>query len=218
MWTARDDAGRPLAPGRYLAYVTGVDRAGNTGRGRPLRLWVSKERLRWIKETRTVRARDSAADLCRDQYCPDDNNCGTVQPSRQLNRGLTHLAGVCDDPFRTSAVAESTHFLPIEGAVRGVAALKVGFTGTPTVPGETDPGIVEVHNSEIGYSEVASSSSAAQTQWVDDPALGKGGVLDEYEDLRIPSGAMWRFRTEGTHAFDVGQFTVKVRYLGIRGR
>lgn len=218
VWTARDHAGRPLAPGRYLAYVTGVDRAGNTGRGRPLRLWVSKERLRWVKETRTVRARNSAADLCHYKYCEADAYCGTVRPSRQLREGLTHLAGVCDDPFRTRAIAESTHFLPIEGAVRGVAALKVGFTGTPTVPGETDPGIVEVHSSELGYSEVASSSSAAQTQWVENPAYGQGGVSGEFEELRIPSGAMWRFRTEGTNAFDVGRFTVKVRYLGIRGR
>ncbi|WP_185995670.1 FlgD immunoglobulin-like domain containing protein [Nocardioides campestrisoli] len=216
-WDARDGQGRPLPPGRYLAYVSGADRAGNTGNSKPLPLWVSKDRLEWRKETQQLLPSTTQIELdawsdAKDPW--DFYLCGSVTQSSRLLGGLTHRAGDCPatETWRTSDLAMSAHFLPVPGAVRGVAALRVAFAGEPTDRRAADRGTLTAGGDRRG---AVSSVKGARTAWVERPDYGQGQEGGGRDWDRVPAGAYWTFSTGGDDAFDVGGFTVDLRYLAV---
>ncbi|WP_185995068.1 FlgD immunoglobulin-like domain containing protein [Nocardioides campestrisoli] len=220
-WEARDRRGRPLPPGRYVARVSGTDAAGNSGSGKPLRLWVSRDRLTWREETRTLTAQQTHVDSCDWSGTPEcyefPSSCGEVSPSTRLPGGMTHRTVPCDDPERP-ADAVSAHFVPVPDAVRGVDAVRVAFSGEPTVPGTVATGNLNAGGT-ASDPPMVSSSTGGRTDWVQDPHLGSGRDRDPDEPRapRVPAGAFWVFWNDGPNAFDVGTFTLDLRYLAVLG-
>lgn len=213
-WEARDGRDRPLPPGRYVATVSGVDRSGNSGVSKPLRLWVSRDRLSWRKETRELKPQETQKGLCDWSGTPECQlflPCGEVTPSTRLPGGLTHSTEPCA-PDETKK-AESQHFVPVPDAVRGLDAIRVAFTGQPTVPGTVATGNLTAGGAE----PVVTSSSGGRTDWVEDPYAGSGWEgypHGSHPWPRVPAGAFWAFWTEGP-AVDVGTFTLDLRYLAV---
>ncbi len=213
VWEGRDGRGRPLPPGRYTATLSGKDRLGNRGASEPLRLWVSQDLLEWREETRTLLPQDVQVHPCFASTWPE---CwayvaqGEVTPSARFPGGLTHRAN--PDPA-ISGRAESSYWVPVPEAVRGLHAVRVAFAGEPTVVGETDEG----HLSTEAFRDdgvVVSSSSTAQTPWDEDHVFGDGQGWDS-RSRRLPPGAWWEFWTTDDDAFDVATFTLDLRYLAV---
>ncbi len=211
-WSARDGRGRPLPPGRYVAQVSGRDKAGNSGRTEPVRLWVSADRLVWHEETRVVSAEEALASSCgwdTEKDCETSFDCGTIAPSTRTAGALTYRAGACDDAWNYRNRAYSGNLVPVDEAVRGVDRIRVAFTGTPTTPGESDLAHLRVAGDT---DSVVASSTTAQSTWVEHPAWGDGQSAGGGFP-RVPAGAYWMFWTENDDSFDVASFTVDLRYL-----
>lgn len=216
-WTALRH-GRALPPGRYRAQIEARDRAGNIGRTAALGLYVSRDELEWRDASLVATATETSAPECGTVSdgagCGDwyAMQCGTVAASAVLPGGLSHRAGECASPtLSKTAVASSFHYLPIPEAVRGIASAKVGFSGRPTIDGESDPGTIYLRPEDYSKPGVtASSSTTAETAWVDCPLLCEGRFV--YDETIAP-GVGWYFATTGSDAFEVGTFTVTARFL-----
>lgn len=218
-FTARR-GGVPLPAGLYRAAVRGEDRAGNVGRSRWLRIEVSADRLAWTEETTSVRPVEGSTS----PYCPihggtgpngcgdeEFQPCGTVLPSERYECGLSHRSGECTERQEQNEwFALSQHLVEFPDAVRGVDAMRVSFTGSPTFPGESDQGRLGV-----GPGSVTSTSSAT-SEWTSGTAYSGGYRDPNYPGANLRPSAYWTFGTEGTDAFDVASFTVSVRYLAVR--
>ncbi len=223
-WDARDQQGRPLKPGRYVAIVSGAEWIGNVGHSKPLKIWVSADRLVW-RTTKTEVVPDEArrmhnCDFDSANGCGSTRTCGTVKGSSQFPGGLTFQSGVCEPyPWEESAPtdksASSGHFLPIPDAIRGVDAIRVGFSGASTTPGESDPATLSANGGDGG--STITSSSGARTPWIKKPSLGFGQLADDWGLEEFPPGALWWFETTGDDSFDVDRFTVRARYLAPKG-
>ena len=216
-WTGRR-SGKPLPVGRYRAVVTGVDKAGNAGRSRALRLFVSADHLTWRDETRILVAAEndvtsilcgylSVANGCLDYFA---SLCGHVVPSDVFAGGLSHQSKLCPPPSGPESPlnpqALSAHLLSVPEAIRGIDRTRVGFGGSPTYSGETDPGTLAIDGT------TTTSAIEASSPWVEAPALGNGRPA-AYPLARIPPSVYWEFSTSGDDAFDVYTFTVDLRYL-----
>lgn len=208
--------GKPLPPGRYTAIASGRDLAGNTGRSTPLRIWVSEEELEWRETTATVTPDASDFGDCTwstAMGCGDFPDCGTVVPSTLYTGGLSYRSKVCDPPQTYGNIASSSHLLEVPEAtgVRGLAAVRVSFTGAPTTAGEPDTGTLVV----LGGTPSTVTGTSGQSAWVEGPAWG-AGLSDGDDELpqRDPA-ALWSFATSGTDSVDVATFTVDVRYLAV---
>lgn len=220
-WTARLD-GRPLPPGRYRAVVAGIDRAGNHGRyEQPI--WVSKERLVWHEEVRTVLPYDSVGGgACffdggsgcadADYYNPP---CGTVTASQLFAGGLSYRSTACAEGRVGTDRAGSSHWLPLPGAPRGVVSARVGFVGTPTHAGEGDVGTLSISATDYEQSSYTTSGTGSETADVE-PRYGHGVPGDTTgSGDAIPPGVLWGFSTKGENAVDVQRFVVTARYLTV---
>lgn len=211
--------GGPLPKGRYTAVVVGADGAGNRGSSKPLRIWVSQDQLEWRETTTTLTAQGSHVAQCTYSSangCGDPLPCGLVLPSAVYAEGLSHRPRACEpaDPRRSDA-AVSQHLLEVPEAtgVRGVAAVRVSFVGTPTTAGETDAGTLTVPGDDGGATVVGTSGQSA---WVEDPAWGEG--LDrQYPVAQRDPAATWFFGTSDGNQVDVATYTVDVRYLAVAG-
>ena len=210
--------GKPLPRGRYTAVVVGGDTAGNTGRSEPLDIWVSAEKLEWRQTTTTLTAQASrtvgACAYTTANGCGEDAPCGEVLPSTTYAGGLSYRPRACEpaDPRRSDA-ALAHHMLEVPEAtgVRGLAAVRVSFVGSPTTAGEADTGTLAVPGVH-GASRVVGTSG--RSEWVDDPAWG-GGLDRSYPIPQRDPAALWSFSTSGTSSVDVATFTVDVRYLAV---
>jgi hypothetical protein len=209
--------GKPLPRGRYTAIVSGGDLAGNTGRSKPLRIWVSDDELEWQETTTTVTPVASYVGVCAYSTangCGDYASCGKVVPSTMYADGLSYRPAACvpvDGQRSDAAVAQHMLEVPEATGVRGLAAVRVSFVGAPTTAGEPDTGTLYVPGAGGGSSVVGTSGQSA---WVADPAWGEG--LDRSYPLpqRDPA-ALWSFGTSGASSVDVASFTVEVRYLAV---
>jgi hypothetical protein len=218
-WTARKGGtltGKPLPSGRYRVRVHGEDLAGNRARSKVLRVWVSRDRLVWAEKSftlpaalgqvPTVNARGTNA-RGGDDYTP----CGVTVPSEIYPGGWSLRSAICPPSklWGTSHALQRWHVeAPGADGVRGVQALRVAWTGTPTNAGETDvaelfvPGEEQegpttvAADPEAGYT--TSSSTGAQTPWLHAP-----GTID----------AQWTMITEDDNWVDVKEFTVDMKWL-----
>ena len=209
--------GKPLPRGRYTAVVSGGDLAGNTGRSKSLRIWVSDDKLEWQETTTTVTPVESYVGICdysTANGCGDNAPCGDVVPSAMYTGGLSYRPEACvpADSQRTDA-AVARHMLEVPEAtgVRGLAAVRVSFVGAPTTAGEPDTGTLVVSGAGGGSSVEGTSGQSA---WVEDPSWG-GGLDRTYPLPQRDPAALWSFGTSGSSSVDVASFTVDVRYLAI---
>lgn len=208
--------GKPLPKGRYTAVASGRDLAGNTGRSRPLRIWVSDDRLEWRETTTTVTPDATDFGPCTwstANGCGDQPDCGDVVASTLYAGGLSYRSRVCDPPRQHGNSAGREHLLEVPEAtgVRGLAAVRVAFAGAPTTAGEPDTGTLLVPGRGAGSQVVGTSG---RSEWVEEPAWGEGLVAGEQLPARAPA-ALWSFSTAGTDSVDVATFTVDVRYLAV---
>lgn len=220
-WTARK-GGEPLPPGTYKAVERGQDRAGNRGRSRPLEIGVSADPLVWQEVSRAVRPADGRAynpcpihggtgpNGCGD---PELQQCGTVVPSTVFpDGGLSHRSAVCPEPERSAmSFAGSEHLVGFPEAVRGLDAIRVAFTGAPTVAGEADTGTLLVGDQSV------TSGSGASSDWEQGTAFAEGYHDPNFGSADLPPSAYWGFRAYADDSFDVATFTLDVRYLAPDG-
>lgn len=220
-WTARLD-GVALPPGRYRAVVAGIDRAGNRGRDvQPL--WVSKERLVWHEEVRTVLPYGSvgggACFFDGGSGCNDANYynppCGTVTASQLFAGGLSYRSAACPEGRPGTDRASSSHWLPLPEAPRGVVSARVRFVGAPTHAGESDVGTLSISATDYEQTSHTTSGTGSETADVE-PSYGHGVPADcsGSGDL-IPPGVLWGFSTKHGNAVDVQEFVVTARYLTV---
>jgi hypothetical protein len=214
-WTARR-AGKPLPRGRYVARVVGGDQVGNRGRSAPLRIWVSGDRLEWQERTVTVMpAGSTARDYCFGNGCGEMVPCGTVVPSERFSEGLSYRSAECASRF-TYPRATQLHSLPVLDAagVRGIQRARVGFTGTPTVDGETDLGELRLSTTSAPDASVT-SSTGGRTPWSDHLSAGVERLVDgdDGDQLTLPPQVLWTFTTHGSDSVDVDRFTVDYSFL-----
>jgi hypothetical protein len=220
-WTARL-GGRALPPGRYRAVVAGIDRAGNHGRDvQPI--WVSKERLVWHEEVRTILPSDSVGGgACffdggsgcadADYYNPP---CGTVTASQLFAGGLSYRSTACPEGGVGTDRASSTHWLPLPEAPRGVVSARVRFVGTPTHAGAGDVGTLSIAAIDYQQSSHTTSGTGGETADVE-PRYGRGVPADTTgSGDAIPPGVLWGFSTKDGNAVDVEKFVVTARYLTV---
>jgi len=214
-------AGQPLPSGRYTAVVVGRDELGNSGRSRPLKIWVSADKLEWHETTTTVRPDESDVGPCAYSSangCGDFPDCGEVVASTLYAGGLSYRSKPCADPQSVQSRAGSAHLLEVPEAtgVRGLAAVRVAFVGAPTTAGEPDTGILRVWGDGT-EDDVSIVGTTGQSAWIENPAWGEGD--EGYADSNIPRrdpAAAWSFSTVGTDSVDVATFTVDVRYLAVQ--
>ena len=197
--------------------MEGADLAGNTGRSRPLRIWVSEEKLEWRETTTTVAADATDFGPCAwstANGCGDFPDCGEVVPSGLFAGGLSYRSKVCDPPQQHGNAAGSSHVFEVPEAtgVRGLAAVRVAFAGAPTTAGEPDTGTLRVWGT--GAEDAVVVGSSGESAWVEDPAWGEGKSADDRLPQRDPAAA-WSFTTAGTDSVDVATFTVSVRFLAV---
>ena len=211
----------PLPPGRYRAVVGGVDRAGNRASTAPQPIRVARKPLVWLTSTLDASPQETVQDHCT-FYGYDCGvrpaPCVEVVTSARYPEGLSYRSRSCTPSGRGERYdqAEVIHHLQVPPAagVRGVAAAKVAFAGTPTTDGEADRGTLWLTGNGMD-SSAASGQTAAETLWVHGPEGGYGRGGDRYGDGSLPPGVTWTFRTTGTDSLDVERFTVWVRYLGV---
>lgn len=220
-WTARL-GGRALSPGRYRAVVAGIDRAGNHGRDvQPI--WVSKERLVWHEEVRTLLPHDSvgggACFFDGGSGCADaeyyNPPCGTVTASQLFAGGLSYRSAACPEGEPGTDRATSSHWLPLPEALRGVVSARVRFAGTPTHAGEGDVGTLSISATDYEQSSYTTSGTGSETADVE-PRYGhgvRGGTTSSGDE--IPPGVLWGFSTKDGNAVDVQRFIVTARYLTV---
>ena len=220
-WTAVR-GGKPLPRGRYTAVVAGRDKAGNTGRSRTVKIWVSDDRLEWRETTTTVTPDESDFGPCTYSMangCGDYPSCGEVVASTLYAGGLSYRSKPCEDPGYDKSYASSSHLLEVPEAtgVRGLSAVRVAFAGTPTTAGESDTGRLHVWSRDGIEGAGFIVGTTGQSTWID-PSWGEGdqGYPDSYVPRRDPAAA-WSFSTVGTDSVDVATFTVDVRYLAVQG-
>lgn len=214
-WEARRK-GKPLPAGRYQVALGGVDTTGNRGVGAPVAVRVSNARLGWQRVTRTVAPAPSFRDICwfvPSPGCGDRPvDCGTTARSARYPDGLSYRSRECaEGPDMASAM----HYtgVPETAGLRGVHAINVSFTGSPTVEGTADVGTLRIGGGSDGPRTIdVSGSTGATTGWLEAPVWGLG---DTNPERRIAPGAVWTFFTEGTNSVDVESFTVSMRYLQI---
>jgi hypothetical protein len=214
--------GKPLPSGPYTAVVRGLDKAGNSGRSETVKIWVSADKLEWREKTVTVAPDTSVAPPCKydnDPGCGDWSYCGSVVASGLFPGGLSYRSAECTappGPVHTQARAAASHVLLVPEAtgVRGLSAVRVAFTGTPTTSGEPDVGKLYVAGTTTSATVEGTSGQSA---WVEDPRWGEGLAqdLDTGEPQRDPA-ALWSFSTIGTDSVDVASYTVDLRYLAVR--
>ena len=220
-WTARL-GGTALPPGRYRAVVTGIDRAGNRGRDvQPI--WVSKERLVWHEEVRTLLPSASlgggACFFDGGSGCNDANYynppCGTVTASQLFAGGLSYRSAACAEGRPGTDRASSSHWLPLPEAPRGVVSARVRFVGKPTHAGEGDVGTLSVSATDYEQTSHTTSGTGSETADVE-PSYGHGVPEDEAgSGDAIPPGVLWGFTTKDGNAVDVQEFVVTARYLTV---
>lgn len=213
--------GRPLPPGRYSAVAVGADLAGNSGRSVRVPIWVSADRLVWKEASTTVTPAETRFGPCEwstANGCGDQPDCGTVAPSALYVGGLSYRSAACPtgwDPVWNRALGSHLLEVPEATGVRGLAAVRVSFTGAPTTAGEPDTGVLTVAGGTDGAGPTVTGTSG-QSGWVEDPAWGVGLTGDDVLPQRDPA-ALWSFATTGTDSVDVASFTVDVRYLAVAG-
>jgi hypothetical protein len=208
-WRARRN-GVALPVGRYRVFVAGADKAGNHGRSTALRIFVSADRLVWGAETRTLTAAETLVNTCTwstANGCGFDYDCGELMSSRQFAGGISHRSAFCPpESAGYLSQARSTHLVAVPGVVRGIGSARVGFVGSPTYDGETDPGTLAIAGT------TTASATTAQSPWIEGPPFGNGQPAGEHSP-RLPPSVYWTFYTTGDDAFDVYTFTVDLRYL-----
>lgn len=141
--------------------------------------------------------------------CGDVSYCGTLVPSTLFAGGLSLRSPSCSDDsggiINVPGIV-SVHLVTVPDAVRGIDSYRVAFSGTPTVPGETDPLILHAGGSDV------TSSSTAETPW-----LTSGSYLDGEAGFmgipRLRPSVLWSVETTGDNSFDVASFTLDLRYL-----
>lgn len=217
--------GKPLPSGRYTAVVRGLDRAGNAGRSETVRIWVSDDELEWREKTVTVAPADSVVGPCTwdgSSGCGDYTYCGRVVASGLFPGGLSYRSAECTrspGSIETQPFAASSHMLEVPEAtgVRGLAAVRVAFSGAPTVAGEPDLGSLGVYGVPVPGAASVVEGTSGRSDWVEEPRWGEGRAEDpiDGEPQRDPA-ALWGFGTGGTDSVDVATFTVDVRYLAVR--
>lgn len=220
--------GKPLPSGRYTAVVVGQDKAGNSGRTDAVKIWVSADKLEWQEKTVTVAPDGSTVGPCEydsGMGCGDYTFCGRVVPSGLFTGGLSYRSAECATPptnLQTQAVAHATHMLEIPEAtgVRGLAAVRVAFTGAPTTAGEPDTGTLVVDGTYSPAPDPTTSvvkGTSGQSAWVEEPRWGEGLAENVADGLpqRDPA-VLWGFSTYGTDSVDVASFTVDVRFLAVQ--
>ncbi|KRE92827.1 hypothetical protein ASG76_15280 [Nocardioides sp. Soil774] len=220
--------GKPLPSGRYTAVVVGQDKAGNTGRTDAVRIWVSADKLEWQEKTVTVAPDASVVGPCDydgGMGCGDYTYCGRVVASGLFPGGLSYRSAECATPpinLQTQAVAVASHMLEVPEAtgVRGLAAVRVAFTGAPTTAGEPDTATLVVYGTHSPAPNPTTSivkGTSGQSAWVEEPGWGEGLAEDVTDGFpqRDPA-ALWSFSTHGTDSVDVSSFTVDVRYLAVQ--
>ena len=208
-WQARRPDGRPLPAGNYVVDVRGTDLAGNTASSRPLSVRVSKRVLAWHEESRTVLPMESRVGECDRSTalgCGLTSYCGVVLPSERFVGGLSLRSAVCPDPERRPEAA-STHLVTVADAVRGIESYRLGFTGAPTGPDETDPLTLSVGDA------VLTSSGAAQTSWLTTGPYLDGDVRRSEFIPPLRPSVQWRASTAGDDSYEVASFTLDLRYL-----
>ncbi len=215
--------GKPLSRGRYNAVVVGRDKAGNAGRSRAVKIWVSDEKLEWRETTTTVIPDASDFGPCTYSMangCGDYPSCGEVVASTLYAGGLSYRSKTCEDPEYHRSYASSSHLLEVPEAtgVRGLSAVRVAFEGAPTTAGEPDTGRLHVWSRDDNDSIEGAGfivGTTGRSTWID-PAWGEGdqGYPDSYVPRRDPAAA-WSFSTVGTDSVDIATFTVDVRYLAV---
>jgi len=216
-WTGRRH-GRPLAPGRYRARISGKDHAGNRGHSPWLRLHVSSKRLVLVNTPVRLPA-DTTPYPWPCALGGGGNDCewywstysGTVTPSALFPGGLSYVSYLCPEgstweQCHEGAVAMNVFRVP--EAVHGLRAYRLAFTGAPTHRGEDDPGHLA-----YGHDQVLVSGTGAQGDWVTDAPLMDGQPAYPYG--RLPPVAMWSFATWGDDAFDVAGYTLDLEYLAL---
>lgn len=220
-WTARL-GGRALPSGRYRAVVAGIDRAGNRGRD-VQRIWVSRERLVWHEEVRTVLPYDSVGGgACffdggsgcadADYYNPP---CGSVTASQLFAGGLSYRSVACPEGEVGTDRASSSHWLPLPEAPRGVVSARVRFVGTPTHAGEGDVGTLRISATDYEQNSSTISGTGGETADVE-PSYGHGLMGDNTgSGDAIPPGVLWGFTTADGNAVDIEMFIVTARYLAV---
>ena len=220
-WDGRDTTtGRPLPPGRYRVDVDATDSAGNRVSAEPVTVRISRDRLVWVEKTRQVVPDEvDHASTCGtwgdSNGCGDYDPCGQVEPSALFPGGLSHQ-GVDPCPGLGSTGAGTDNWFAVPEAVRGVAAIRVAFTGAPTHAAESDPGTVRAYSFATSSEVVATSATGASTGWVLEPWGGTGSWFDPIRQTpRMPPSALWSFSTTGTDSFDVTSYTVDLRYLAV---
>jgi hypothetical protein len=108
--------GRPLPSGRYTAVVVGRDKAGNTGRSYPVKIWVSADKVEWRETTTTVAPDESAFGPCTYSSangCGDIPDCGEVVASTLYAGGLSYRSTPCANPASFQSRASSAHLLEV---------------------------------------------------------------------------------------------------------
>ena len=220
--------GKPLPSGRYTAVVVGQDKAGNTGRSEQLKIWVSADKLEWQEKTVTVAPDASVVGPCEydgGSGCGDYTFCGRVVASGLFPGGLSYRSAECTTPptnLQTQAVASASHMLEVPEAtgVRGLAAVRVAFTGAPTTAGEPDTGKLVVYGTHSPAPNPTTSiveGTSGQSAWVEEPSWGEGLAGDvAYGYPQRDPAVLWGFSTSGTDSVDVASFTVDVRYLAVQ--
>lgn len=127
-------------------------------------------------------------------------------PSALFAEGLGLRAGRC--PWRAPPQTASIHLLTVVEAVRGPAALRVSASGEPTCSGQDDGATLVVGPTRTPLTPRGRSPRVA------DPSYGAGTYVSHY----FPPSAYWYLQTDGHGAFDVGSFTVDLRYLAVQER
>lgn len=213
--------GKPLPSGRYTAVVVGRDKAGNSGRSRPVKIWVSDDKLEWRETTTTVTPDESDFGPCTYSSangCGDFPDCGAVVASTLYAGGLSYRSEPCPNPESVQSRASSSHLLEVPEAtgVRGLSAVRVAFAGAPTTAAEPDTGTLRVWGGGA-EDDVVVVGTTGQSPWIDDPAWGEGDAGDSDSNIpRRDPAAAWSFTTFGTDSVDVATFTVDVRYLAVQ--
>ena len=219
--------GKPLPSGRYTAIVVGQDKAGNSGRSEPVKIWVSADKLEWQEKTVTVAPDASVVGPCEydgGNGCGEYTPCGRVVASGLFPGGLSYRSAECATPpvnLQTQSAAAAAHMLEVPEAtgVRGLAAVRVAFTGAPTTAGEPDTGKLVVSGTYAPAPHPTTSiveGTSGQSAWVEEPRWGEGLAEDvNYGYPQRDPAVLWGFSTRGTDSVDVASFTVDVRYLAV---
>ncbi|QBX54993.1 hypothetical protein EXE58_05675 [Nocardioides seonyuensis] len=220
VWTARRH-GKPLAPGRYRAFIKARDMAGNIGRSPAYRLWVSRDALEMVERVHVVSPQESLTSECvfsTANGCGEvPLRCGEVVPSALYPGGLSYRSRGCSTDAWSNG-AHGLHYLPLPhtAGVRGVHSAKVSFTGRPTEDAAADQGTITLPREQRHAPGVsATSPTGAETPWVTCSRMCLG--LEQWDrdilgEALVP-GVVWSFATSGTDSFDVERFTVTVRHL-----